>query len=103
MECFEKYLDGKWSPDNSSDVCIPSPFPPSTLHSLLDRYMQYCVPADFIWQKPIHLPGTEVTLLLLPFLLTTLTEPDMVVVNIFKNNTADHSKQMEQKSFQGKK
>ena len=65
--------------------------------------MQYFVPADFIQQKPICLPGMEAALLVLPSLLTTLTEPDVVVVNIFKNNMADHSKEVEEDSFKGKK
>ena len=59
--------------------------------------MQYFVPVDFIWQKPICLPGTK-TLLFIPSLFTFLTEPDMVVVNLFKNNAASHSKEMEENS-----
>ena len=65
--------------------------------------MQYFVPADFIQQKPIHLPGTETALLLLPSLFTFLTEPDVVVVNLFKNNAAGHSKEMEENSSKGEK
>ena len=65
--------------------------------------MQYFVPADFIGQKPIRLPGMEAALLVLPSLLTTFTEPDMVVVNIFKNNVANRSKEVEEDSSKGKK
>ena len=66
--------------------------------------MQYFVPADFIQQKPIHLPGTETALLFLPSLFTFVTEPDVVVVvNLFKNNAAGHSKEMEENSSKGEK
>ena len=64
--------------------------------------MQYFVPVDFIQQKPICLPGTK-TLLFIPSLFTFLTEPDMVVVNLFKNNADSHSKEMEENSSKGKK
>ena len=60
--------------------------------------MQYFVPADFIWQKPICLPGMKKLYFLYLLYLPFLTEPDMVVVNLFKNNAASHSKEMEENS-----
>ena len=65
--------------------------------------MQYFVPADFIWQKPIRLPGTKRLYFLYLVYLPFLTEPDMVVVNLFKNNAASRSKEMEENSSKGKK
>ena len=65
--------------------------------------MQYFVPADFIRQKPIRLPGTKRLYFLYLVYLPFLTEPDMVVVNLFKNNAASRSKEMEENSSKGKK
>ena len=65
--------------------------------------MQYFVPADFIQQKPIHLPGTIRLYFLYLHYLPFLTKPDVVVVNLFKNNAASHSKEMEENSSKGKK
>ena len=65
--------------------------------------MQYFVPADFIQQKPICLPGTKGLYFLYLVYLPFLTEPDMVVVNLFKSNAAGHSKEMEENSSKGKK
>ena len=60
--------------------------------------MQYFVPVDFIWQKPICLPGMKRLYFLYLLYLPFLTEPDMVVVNLFKNNAASRSKEMEENS-----
>ena len=66
--------------------------------------MQYFVPADFIRQKPICLPGTKRLYFLYLVYLPFLTEPDVVVVvNLFKNNAASCSKEMEENSSKGKK
>ena len=65
--------------------------------------MQYFVPADFIQQKPIHLPGTKRLYFLYLHYLPFLTKPDVVVVNLFKNNAASRSKEMEENSSKGKK
>ena len=65
--------------------------------------MQYFVPADFIRQKPIRLPGTKRLYFLYLVYLPFLTEPDVVVVNLFKNNAASCSKEMEENSSKGKK
>ena len=65
--------------------------------------MQYFVPVDFIQQKPIRLPGMKRLYFLYLVYLAFLTEPNVVVVNLFKNNAASHSKEMEENSSKGKK
>ena len=84
-------------------MCAYCPLPPLILHSLLDEDICSFVPADFIWQKPICLPGTKRLYFLYLVYLPFLTEPDVVVVNLFKNNAAGRSKEMEENSSKGKK
>ena len=65
-------------------------------------YAVFC-PSGFYSAEANTLTRYKKTLFFIPSLFTFLTEPDMVVVNIFKNNAASCSKEMEENSLKGKK
>ena len=65
-------------------------------------YAVFCL-SGFYSAEANMLTRYKKTLFFIPSLFTFLTEPDMVVVNIFKNNAAGCSKEMEENSSKGKK
>ena len=60
-------------------------------------------PSGFYSAEANTLTRYKKTLFFVPSLFTFLTEPDVAVVNLFKNNAAGHSKEMEENSSKGKK
>ena len=65
-------------------------------------YAVFC-PSGFYSAEANTLTRYEKTLFFVPSLFTFLTEPDVVVVNLFKNNAGGHSEEMEENSSKGKK